>query len=174
MTTAPHRATGTALATSLYIGTIVAANWTSTHCSHWAVGPLIVPAGTLWAGATFSLRDLLHDTLGTRGVAIVIAMGTGLSWALASPQIAIASVVAFAVSELLDSLVYARLRARSRLHAMVASNVAGLLVDSILFAPLAFGTFAAAPGQVLGKAATTGLTVAALLIVRACRRVTWQ
>lgn len=154
-----------------YIGTVVAANWASTHWPAVLVGSLVVPAGTLWAGVTFTLRDLLHDALGGRGVAAAIAVGAGLSWMLASPQVATASVVAFTVSELLDSAVYARLRPRSRVRAVVGSNVLGLLVDSVLFVPLAFGSFTAMPGQILGKTVATVLTVAALLTVDSRRRV---
>ena len=77
-----------------YVGTIVTANWASTHCSALLVGAVAVPAGTLWAGVTFTLRDLLHECLGPRGVLAAIAAGAGLSWLLASPQIAVASVMA--------------------------------------------------------------------------------
>lgn len=163
MTTATRRTTGTALAVVAYVGTVVAANWASTHATALRFGPLVVPAGTLWAGATFTLRDLVHDALGARGVAVAIGVGAGLSWLLATPQIATASVVAFAVSELLDSTIYARLRTYSRLRAVVGSNVAGLLVDSMLFVPLAFGSFAPVPGQILGKTAATLVTVAVFL-----------
>jgi queuosine precursor transporter len=171
MTTATRRATGTALMVVGYVGTIVVANWASTRCPALHVGPLLVPAGTLWAGATFTLRDLLHDALGARGVAVAIAIGVGLSWLLAAPQIAVASAVAFAVSELIDSTIYARLRSYSRLRAMVGSNLVGLLVDSVLFVPLAFGSFAAVPGQVLGKTAATIVTVAVLAMNAAAGRV---
>jgi uncharacterized PurR-regulated membrane protein YhhQ (DUF165 family) len=171
MTTTPRRAAATALATVAYVGTVVAANWASTHCSAAHLGPLIVPAGTVWAGCTFTLRDLLHDALSVRGVAAAVVVGTGLSWLLASPQIATASVVAFATSELLDTVVYARLRTQSRVQAIAGSNVAGLVVDSLVFVPLAFGSFAAVPCQILGKTIATGLTVAVLLTVRAHRRV---
>jgi uncharacterized PurR-regulated membrane protein YhhQ (DUF165 family) len=173
MTTAARRTITTASVVVGYVGTVVVANWASTHWPALHVGPLLVPAGTLWAGATFTLRDLLHDTLGARGMAAAIAAGTGLSWLLATPPIAIASVVAFAVSELLDSIIYVRLRTHSRLRAVVGSNVAGLLVDSVLFVPLAFGSFAAVPGQIFGKTAATAITVAMLLAAKvAAGRVT--
>jgi len=170
MTTATRRTTGTVLLVGGYVGTVVVANWASTHWPALSVGLLVVPAGTLWAGATFTLRDLLHDALGPQGVAAAIVVGAGLSWLLATPGIALASVMAFAVSELLDSTIYARLRTHSRLRAMVGSNVAGLLVDSVLFVPLAFGSFAAAPGQILGKTAATLVTIAVFLGANAAAR----
>ncbi|MFD8497282.1 VUT family protein [Amycolatopsis sp. NPDC059657] len=153
-----------------YGGSVVMANWASTHWSALLVGSLTVPAGTLWAGVTLTLRDLLHEALGTPGVLAAIVAGAGLSWSLASPQIAVASVVAFTVSECVDSVIYGRIRVRSRLGAVVGSNVVGLVSDSVLFVPLAFGSFAAVPGQILGKTVATVLTVAVSLLAKTARR----
>jgi len=150
----------------VYIGAIVTANWASTHWPAMVFGQFVVPAGTLWAGLTLTLRDVLHEALGPHGVTAGIAIGAGVSWLYASPQIAVASVVAFAVSEILDSAVYAVLRQRSRLGAVVGSNITGLLVDSLLFVPLAFGSLAAVPGQLVGKTAATILTVSLLALTR--------
>ncbi|MGQ0837560.1 VUT family protein [Actinokineospora sp.] len=164
-----HRLVWSGLVSAASVGSVVLANWASTHWSALLVGSLIVPAGTVWAGVTLTLRDLLHETLGTRGVLLAIVAGAGLSWSPASPHIAMASIVAFAVSELADSVVYARLRVRSRLGAVLGSNLVGLLTDSVLFMPLAFGSFAVLPGQILGKTAATAATVAVLLIARTTR-----
>jgi queuosine precursor transporter len=166
-----RRVTGVSLVVlAAYVGTIVTANWASTHWSALLVGAVAVPAGTLWAGATFTLRDLLHECLGGRGVLAAIAAGAGLSWLLASPQIAVASVLAFTVSELVGSIVYGRLRAWSVVGAVIGSNLVGLGIDSVLFVPLAFGSFAFVPGQILGKTVATVLTVAVLVAAKAVRR----
>jgi uncharacterized PurR-regulated membrane protein YhhQ (DUF165 family) len=166
-----RRVTGVSLVVLAgYVGTIVTANWASTHWSALLVGAVAVPAGTLSAGVTFSLRDLLHECLGPRGVLAAIAVGAGLSWLLASPQIAVASVLAFTVSELVGSLVYGRLRSWSVVGAVIGSNLVGLGFDSVLFVPLAFGSFAFVPGQILGKTVATVLTVAVLVAARAVRR----
>ena len=153
-----------------YVGNIVLANWTATHVSPLEIGAIAVPAGTLWAGLGFTLRDGLHEALGGRGVLGAIAAGAGLSRLLASPQIAMASVLAFSISELIGSLVYGRLRGRSVLGAVIGSNLVDLGIDSVLFVPLAFGGFAFVPGQVLGKTVATVLTVAVLGAVQATRR----
>ena len=157
-----------------YVGNIVLANWTATHVSPQEVGAIAVPAGTLWAGLGFTLRDGLHEALGGRGVLGAIAAGAALSWLLASPRIAVASVLAFTTSELIGSLVYGRLRGWSVLGAVTGSNLVGLGIDSVLFVPLAFGGFAFVPGQVLGKTVATVLTVAVLGAVKATRRVVWR
>lgn len=166
------RRAGVTLVVVVYVATIVVANWATFHGLGWHIGPLLVPAGALWAGFTLTVRDLLHDALSPLSAFTTILAGIGLSWLLATPQIATASVVAFAASELLDTFVYTQLRDRSRLRAMVGSNAAGLVVDSVLFVPLAYGTFAAVPGQILGKTIATGLSAAVLLATRACRRAT--
>jgi hypothetical protein len=66
-----------------YVGSVVMANWASTHWTALLIGSLIVPAGTLWAGVTLTLRDLLHETLGTSGVVAALVVGAWLSWSLA-------------------------------------------------------------------------------------------
>jgi hypothetical protein len=166
-----RRVTGVSLVVlAAYVGTIVTANWASTHWSALFVGVVAVPAGTVWAGVTFTVRDLLHECLGLRGVLAAIAAGAGLSWLLATPQIAVASVLAFTVSELVGSLVYGRLRSWSVLGAVLGSNLARLDIDSVLFVPLAFGSFALVPGQLLGKTVATVLTVAVLIAAKAIRR----
>ncbi|WP_459714363.1 VUT family protein [Actinophytocola sp. KF-1] len=145
-----------------YLLSVVAANVASVHWSVFAVAGLLIPAGTLFAGMTLTARDVIHDAMGTRWVAVDMAVGAGLSAVLASPGVAVASVAAFTVSELVDTLVYTWLRHRHRLIAVAVSNVAGLVTDSLLFVPLAFGSFAPVPGQVAGKAAATGLALVAL------------
>jgi uncharacterized PurR-regulated membrane protein YhhQ (DUF165 family) len=160
---------GRLLVVAAYVGTVVIANFASTSLPAVILGSLVIPAGTLWAGVTFTLRDLLHESLGVPGVSAAVVIGAGLSWLLASPQIAVASVVAFGVSEALDSVLFAVLRQGSRLRAILASNLAGLIVDSLLFVPLAFGSLAAVPGQVAGKTAATVLTLAVLWGVRRSR-----
>jgi hypothetical protein len=49
--------------------------------------------------------------------------------------------------------------------------VVGLLVDSLLFLPLAFGSLTYLAGQLVGKTATTVIAVAVLVGTRARRRV---
>ncbi|MGW5049781.1 VUT family protein [Actinokineospora sp. NPDC004072] len=145
-----------------YLLSVVAANTASAHWPPLVVGGLVVPAGTLFAGAGLTARDLVHDTLGASGVAVGIAVGAGLSAVVASPRIAAASVVAFTASELVDALIYTRMRRRTRLGAVAVSNLGGLVVDSLLFVPLAFGDVTAVPGQIAGKTAATLATLAPL------------
>jgi len=71
---------------------------------------------------------------------------------LAPPALVIASAVAFLLSEFADLGVYTPLARRGLVLAVVASGVAGLVVDSIVFLWLAFGSLDFLSGQVVGKA----------------------
>lgn len=154
-----------------YLATIVAANWAITRYGVVPVGfGLMAPAGVYFAGLAFTLRDLLHEAAGRLVVLAAILAGAGLSFAVASPRLAVASAVAFGLSELADFVVYEPLRKRRWLLAVAASNIVGLVVDSALFLSLAFGSLAFLPGQVVGKAWMTLLAVALLAAGRRVRR----
>ena len=153
-----------------YLGTIVAANWAITHYGMVPVGfGLLAPAGVYIAGLAFTLRDLLHETAGRWPVIAAVVAGASISFWVADPRLAVASGVAFLLSELADLAVYEPLRKRRWLLAVAASNTVGLVVDSVLFLWLAFGSLAFLAGQVVGKAWITLLAVAALAAVRGCR-----
>ena len=138
--------------TAAYLATIVAANWA---LDRWGIVPvgfgLAAPAGVYFAGLTFGLRDALHETTGRRWVLAAIAAGTVLS-ALVDPQLAVASGAAFAVGELADLAIYEPLRRRQWPVAVAVSNLAGSILDSVLFLALAGLPLVLWRGQVLGKA----------------------
>jgi uncharacterized PurR-regulated membrane protein YhhQ (DUF165 family) len=151
------------LVTALFIASIVGANWAITAFGLVPVGfGLMAPAGVYFAGLTFTLRDALHEVGGRRWVIAAILGGAALSGLLAGPQLAVASGVAFLVSEFSDYAVYAPLRSRSWLGAVVASNIVGTVVDSALFLWIAFGSLAFLPGQIVGKLWMTALAVVVL------------
>lgn len=150
----------------------------SVFCANWAIatfGPvpvgfgLYAPAGVYFVGLQFTLRDIVQERLGKLGALGAILLGAAVSYVV-SPQFAAASGLTFLVSELIDFAVYTPLRRRSWLAAVVLSNTAGLVVDSALFLSLAFGSLAFLPGQVVGKAWMTALTVVLWSIVRRAQR----
>lgn len=146
--------------------TIVGANWAIARFGMVPVGfGLMAPAGVYFAGVAFTLRDLIHDTWGRWGVLAAIVVGAALS-AFVSPTFALASGAAFLLSELADFFVYAPLRERHWLGAVVASNVVGLIVDSALFLWLAFGSVEFLAGQVVGKVWVTAATVLLIWMIR--------
>ena len=157
-----------------YIATIFLANWAIVTFGLVPVGfGLMAPAGVYFAGLAFTLRDLTQDSLGKRWTIGAIFIGAALS-SFVSPQFALASGVAFLVSELADLAVYTPLKERSWLGAVALSNTVGLVLDSALFLFLAFGSLEFLAGQILAKAYMTILAVAVLWAWRRrqARRVT--
>lgn len=147
---------------ALYALTIVAANVAIVHIGLVPVGfGLVAPAGVYFAGLAFSLRDGLQEVAGRRWTLAAILVGALLSAALSGP-LALASGLAFALSELADFVVYSPLRARSWLAAVALSNTVGLVIDSALFLWLAFGSLDFLAGQIVGK---SWMTLAAVVII---------
>ena len=164
-----------------YVLTVVAANWAIDRFDFVSVGfGLEAPAGVYFAGLAFTLRDITHDTLGRWYVLAGIGAGSVISLVqsdnLTIPggvtSIAIASAAAFLLSETFDFLVYTPLRERNWIGAVVASNVVGLVADSVLFLWLAFGSLELLDGQIVGKGWMTVLAVLVLMLWRRATRPT--
>lgn len=151
-----------ALAAIGFLATIVAANYATSEHGLVPVGfGLVTTAGTYFAGLAFVLRDAVQDTAGRRATLVVIALGALLSYLLADPFIALASAVAFGVSEVVDQAIYTPLRRRGYVRAAIASNLAGGVVDTALFLWIAgFPIWAALPGQLVAKMTVTGAAIA--------------
>ncbi len=75
-----------------------------------------------------------------------------LSASFAPPAFVAASTTAFLLSELADLAVYTPLQRRRFVRAVIASSVIGLVVDSMVFLWLAFGSLEFLGGQIVGKA----------------------
>lgn len=155
-----------------FLGCILAANYVTSRYGMVPVGfGLIATAGTYFAGLSFVLRDSLQDAAGKRWALAVIAAGAVLSFLVADPFIALASAVAFGLSEAADLAVYTPLRKRGYIRAALASNIVGSLVDTVAFLAIAgFPVLVALPGQVVGKLAVTAVAVAGVVAVRSTRR----
>jgi uncharacterized PurR-regulated membrane protein YhhQ (DUF165 family) len=91
-----------------------------------------------------------------------------LSLVFSPASLAIASAAAFMLSEIADTAVYARLRERGRALAVMASQVVGAALDSMLFVWLAFGSLDFSAGTTLAKL-YAGAIVAAILWARSRR-----
>jgi uncharacterized PurR-regulated membrane protein YhhQ (DUF165 family) len=131
----------------LFCLTIPAANWmignVGTICMPGGpcvlpVAPgLMAPSGVLMVGAALVLRDLVQRRLGLIYGVAAILIGAALSAAVA-PEFA-------------DFAVYTPLARRRLVLAVAASSLAGLVVDSIVFLHLAFGSLDFLAGQIIGK-----------------------
>lgn len=144
-----------------FAATIPAANWLIGHVGTECIpnGPCLIPvgfglsapSGVLMIGAALVLRDMVHEVGGARAALLAIAIGAALSWFVAPPALALASVAAFAMAELADLIVYAPLRRRQLGLAVMASGAVGAAIDSAVFLWLAFGSLDFVAGQMLGK-----------------------
>lgn len=147
---------------ALFAATIPVANWmignVGTVCVPSGpclipVGPygLMAPSGVLAIGIAFVLRDLVQRRLGLGWAVGAIAVGAALSGFVAPPALVVASVAAFFFSEYADLAVYTPLQKRGLILAVVASSVVGLIIDSVMFLWLAFGSLDFLAGQIAGK-----------------------
>lgn len=155
-----------------YIATIPAANWmignVGTFCA--PDGPCMIPvgfgmtapSGVLMVGAALVLRDQVQEHLGTRWSLGGILVGAILSYLLADPFIALASILAFGASELVDFGAYTYVRKYGRAIAVAASGLVGAAMDSIVFLYVAFGSLAYVEGQIFGKLVISLLAAAAI------------
>ena len=118
--------------TTLYVALIVAVNW------GFSVVPLVptpwgdlFPPMSLVVGLIFVARDFAQREIG-HGVLLAMLAGGVLSYLMADPYVAIASVAAFAISEAVDWSVYTWTR-RPFAHRVVLSSLIGTPVDSAVF-----------------------------------------
>ena len=145
----------------LFCLTIPAANWLIGHVGTVCVpnGPCLVPvapgimapSGVLMIGLALVLRDLVQRRLGVEFGIGAIIVGAAISAGLAPPSLVVASAAAFLLSEFADFAVYTPLARRRLVAAVFASSVVGLVVDSIVFLWLAFGSLEFLVGQIIGK-----------------------
>lgn len=126
----------------------------------------MAPSGILMVGLALVLRDVVHETLGIRWALVGILIG-GLFSAIFSPaSLVVASTVAFLVSEIGDLAVYAPLRKSGFVRAAVISSIVGLVLDSLIFLTIAFGSLEFLSGQVIGKLWMVMLAVPVLAYFR--------
>ncbi|MBL4784488.1 MAG: VUT family protein [Cohaesibacteraceae bacterium] len=127
---------------------------------------LMAPSGVLMIGLALVLRDLVQRRLGFVWAVVAILIGAGISWFISPPFLVIASVAAFTLSELADLAVYTPLQKRGLITAVVASSVVGLVIDSVVFLQLAFGSLDFLAGQIVGKGWMVLLAIPVIWLLR--------
>lgn len=149
----------------IYIGSVVLANVLTERYGLVSVGfGLVATAGTYAAGLTLLARNVTQDVTGRLLIFALMLIGCGLSWWLASPQLAVASAVAFALSETTDMAIYTPLRERGWSRAVLTASLIGAAVDTLVFLHLAGFpvTRDSVAGQMLVK---VGVSAAVVLLV---------
>jgi uncharacterized PurR-regulated membrane protein YhhQ (DUF165 family) len=137
--------------TIIYVLLIVLVNWLFT------VVPLVeLPGGTMWppvalvVGFVFVARDFAQREIG-HWVLAAMAVGVVISYFMASPQVALASALAFAVSELTDWAVYT-FTGRPLSERILYSSILGTPIDSVVFLSMVgFFSVAAAAAMTFSK-----------------------
>lgn len=155
------------VALAAYIASIVAANWLTATYGLVPIGfGLLVTAGTFAAGVALVTRDWVQTTSGRALTIAAILVGAAISYWTSSPALALASGLAFLVSELVDLGVFTPVRRRSIAAAVLLSSVVSAPVDTVLFLWLAGFpvTWQAVLGQFIVKTAIAAIV--ALVLVR--------
>ena len=117
--------------TLLYILSIVLVNIGFIYVAMIPLLGQMFPPMTLIVGLVFILRDFAQREVG-HGVLIAMGIGAILSYIMADPFIAIASVVAFGISELVDWAVYTYTK-RPLKQRILLSSAIGTPIDSAVF-----------------------------------------
>jgi queuosine precursor transporter len=159
-----------------FILTIPMANWMIGNVGTVCVpnGPCLLPvapgleapSGVLLIGLALVLRDLVQRRLGKMWAIGAIGAGAVLSAIVAPPSLVVASAVAFLFSELADFAVYTPLQKKRLITAVLASSFVGLVIDSVLFLYLAFGSLDFMLGQVVGKSWMVLLSIPVIWWIR--------
>jgi queuosine precursor transporter len=111
----------------IYLVSIVSVNWLFT----------VIPPIGIWqptsmiVGLTFIFRDLAQRKIG-HWVIPVMLVGGAISYVMADPFVAIASVAAFLISEVVDWVVYTFTKRPLR-DRILWSSAVGTPIDSIVF-----------------------------------------
>jgi len=127
---------------------------------------LFVPAGVFVIAPIFTLRDSIHRKYGYKQVTILIFIASGIAYGASIllgnemlGKVTIASVIAFLVSENVDTLVYHIFRKDTWLSRVMKSNLVSTFLDSIIFIGIAFGlVWSLIIGQYVVKMVIAGIT----------------
>ena len=117
----------------IYIATVVAINMAFAY-----IPPIVLFDGTIFtigsviAGLVFVARDYAQREVGHKAVlALMLAAGV-LSYLLADPFVAIASIAAFAISELSDYIVYSKYKGDFNKR-VIFSSLVSVPIDTTVF-----------------------------------------
>lgn len=115
----------------LYVLLIPLVNWSFANVPNYPIGggmwnPMTIPTGLVLVVRDFAQREVSH------GIFLPLCVGIGISFVMAAPEIAIASALAFAVSECIDWAIYSFTRRPLSQRVLISTAVAAP-VDSTVF-----------------------------------------
>lgn len=141
-----------------YVGLALLANWLASAYRVPVGFGLIAPAGVYCIGAVLVLRDWIQQLHGLRLTMPLVYAAALVSWGIGNAagwsdlqKVAIASAIAFSVSETVEALVFTPLRNRNLTAGVALSATVGNALDSFVFLAIAFGSQEFFLGQFVGK-----------------------
>ena len=159
-----------------YILAIIIANFITAYFAPLVLGVFIIPWGTVFVGLTFVFRDLVQLQYGRRKTYYIIALALSISVLMSifygdMLPITLASALSFILSEVVDTEIFTRFKARFYNRIMM-SGIFGGIVDSLVFiiiglSPLFTGilTWEQVPYAMLGQFTFKTLSQLITLIV---------
>ncbi|MBM3105386.1 VUT family protein [Pseudomonas sp. V1] len=123
-----------------YISSVVLINYAFSSAPHLDV------IWSAWGGLVFILRDMVQTRYG-HGALLAMLVALVLSYVTSEPAIALASATAFAVSELIDWLVFSVTK-RPLHDRLWLSSALSIPIDTLIF----FGMIGALTPAVIGTA----------------------
>lgn len=117
----------------IYIMSAVLINLSFTY-----IQPFTLPNGDIWsigsllAGAIFVFRDFAQREVGHIKVLGLMCIAGAISYVMASPFIAVVSLVSFAVSEIMDYIIFTTHKGSFRSR-IIKSSLISVPVDTIIF-----------------------------------------
>lgn len=148
--------------TLFYVALIPFVNWSFTWAPNielfpgWAFNPVTIVTGLVLVVRDFAQREVGHKVL----LAMIIALA--ITVVLAGPRLALASGAAFAISELVDWLIFTFTRLRLSTRVFLSSLIAAPIDSVVFLVGAGFFTVANAVMSVLGK--MVGAVVVALVV----------
>lgn len=142
-----------------FVGLVILANWLASRFTvHVPLTPYMAPAGVFAIGAVLVLRDWLQQLRGLWWTMPLVYAAGLISWGVGDlagwtslEKIAVASVVAFSISETVEAVVFTPLRNRNLTLGVALSATVGNALDSYIFLTLAFSSLAFYWGNFFGK-----------------------
>src|SRR5439155_5580804 len=118
----------------------------------------VAPAGVFAIGAVLVLRDWIQQLSGLKTTMAMVYIAGIASWVIGNAagwtslqKIALASVIAFTISETVEAVIFTPIRRRNLSLGVCLSGTAGNALDSFVFLAIAFGSQEFFVGQFIGK-----------------------
>src|SRR5919198_3929740 len=132
---------------ALFFGLVILANWLASRFVVSVGFGKRAPAGVFCIGGVLVLRDWLQQLRGLLWTMPLVYSAGLASWAIGDlagwtslEKIAIASVVAFTISETVEAVVFTPIRNKRLTLGVGLSATVGNALDSYVFFALAFGS----------------------------------